>query len=118
MSKKIKYMMTQLSLLIKMSLLGKELTDKTKIKKQITTERLSVWNHFIYFNQSLNIYFRPGMAFLFWWRQFDGLGRISLNTPLQLLGVYEWEMSENTSLVHWNKVGSNFRFTQALRELR
>ncbi len=33
MSKNIKYMMTQLSLLIKMSLLGKELTNKTQNKK-------------------------------------------------------------------------------------
>ncbi len=46
------------------------------------------------FIQNLNIYFRSGMAFLFWWRQFNGLGRISLNTPLQPLGFYEWETEE------------------------
>ncbi len=38
---------------------------------------------FVIFNQNLNIYFRSGMAFLLWWRQFDDLARISLNTPLQ-----------------------------------
>ncbi len=43
----------------------------------------------VIFNQNLNIYFRSGMTFILWWRQFDCLGRTSLNTPLN-----EWETEE------------------------
>ncbi len=33
----------------------------------------------VIFNQKLKIRFRSGMAFLLWWREFDGLGRILLS---------------------------------------
>ncbi len=39
------------------------------------------------------------MAFLLWWRQFDGLGRISLNTPLRPLGCYEWETERRSAKI-------------------
>lgn len=78
----------------------------------------------------LKICFRTRMAFLLWRCQFDCLGRISLNTPLQPLDWYEWEtveerkhktmssiqysVTDGNMLLHWSKVSSNLRFTQTL----
>lgn len=85
---------------------------------------------FVIFKQKLKICFRTRMAFLLWRCQFDCLGRISLNTPLQPLDWYEWEtveerkhktmssiqysVTDGNMLLHWSKVSSNLRFTQTL----
>ncbi len=65
----------------------------------------------VIFNQNLNIYFRSGMV-LFWWRQFDGLDRISLTHPSKIninknntTPSIQYSVSVGNMSLHWNKVG-------------